>query len=129
MKVCKDCIHYDVCDHFVKIRTETLSSIQQSEDCLFFKDKSKFIKLPCSIGDVTYAITSEENAEIIQVQVSMIEIQPTYYRIWIQDTKDTNGIWWITDNLYNELASFSTREEAQKKLEEINGEVQFYKRK
>ena len=118
MKTCKDCIHSGVCGQYLL----PFERDKVEEHCESFKDKSKFIELPCSTGDITYAIASEENSEIIQVQVSMMEIQPTYYRIWIQDTEDHDGVWWITDNLYNELANFTTREEAQKKLEEMNNE-------
>ena len=45
---CKDCVHYDIClgayeDYLYEI-------------CDSFKDKSKFIELPCSVGDIVYKI-------------------------------------------------------------------------
>lgn len=47
LKTCKDCVHSDVC-HIVE-----MSSWWELTDyrCDDFKDKSKFIELPCSIGD------------------------------------------------------------------------------
>lgn len=45
MKICKDCIYYGVCDDFLP-----------PDDCLHFKDKSKFIELPCPVGDTVYEI-------------------------------------------------------------------------
>ena len=46
---CEDCIHFEVCcyvDRGLPI-------------CDSFKDKSKFIELPCSVGDTVF-ITREE---------------------------------------------------------------------
>lgn len=53
MKTCKDCVHSDVC-HIV----ETSSWWELTDyRCNDFKDKSKFIELPCSIGETVYMIT------------------------------------------------------------------------
>lgn len=42
MATCKDCIHYDVCiDH---------------EECRDFKDSSRFVELPCKVGDTVYRL-------------------------------------------------------------------------
>ena len=48
---CKDCIHYDIC----------LGAFWAlvGRVCDSFKDKSKFIELPCSVGDTVF-ITREE---------------------------------------------------------------------
>lgn len=44
MKYCGDCIHYDVCVEYGK------------ELCHDFKDNSRFVELPCSLGDTAYVI-------------------------------------------------------------------------
>ena len=41
---CKDCVHYKPC-FYANIDT-----------CGMFKDKSKFIELPCKVGDTVYVI-------------------------------------------------------------------------
>lgn len=44
MSTCKDCIHAEVCpdkDNVVR-------------PCYFFKDRSKFVELPCKFSDVIY---------------------------------------------------------------------------
>ena len=43
MKDCFDCIHYPVCNNCEKI-------------CAEFKDNSRFVELPCSLGDTAYMI-------------------------------------------------------------------------
>lgn len=43
---CKDCIHYEVCcDEY---------ELAHAENCNNFKDKSKYIELPCKVGDTLY---------------------------------------------------------------------------
>lgn len=49
---CKDCIHYDVCLLGACINGGTGT-------CLNFKDKSRFIELPCKVGDKLYKIAPD----------------------------------------------------------------------
>lgn len=51
-KTCADCIHYDVCHyHITEETTMTVNECPHE-----FKDKSRFIELPCAVGDVVYQI-------------------------------------------------------------------------
>ena len=43
---CEDCIHYEVCTKMV--------FGGRADDCKFYKDKSRFIELPCKVGDFVY---------------------------------------------------------------------------
>ena len=45
-KTCKDCIHYDVCGYAYDEQCLALE-----DDCSHFKDKSRYIELPCAVGD------------------------------------------------------------------------------
>ena len=71
MKTCKDCIHYGVCRYN--------SNVLNLEICEGFKDKSKIIELPFSVGDKVYQI-SEGFIEQCTVEV-----------IYISNYKDKNG--------------------------------------
>ena len=91
MKTCEDCIHFDICYRDILISV-----------CDSFKDKSKFIELPCAIGDTVYMINSkidpyagDEYYTIIQVpfKVSMLHLIGKVF--------------------------FLTREEAEKRMEEL----------
>lgn len=67
---CKDCIHYDVCHRrinsidflpFIKGKVSISSIMYKKCDdvekhCLHFKDKSRYIELPCKVGDKVYKI-------------------------------------------------------------------------
>lgn len=69
-KTCKDCLHYDLCksaimDSAIVRRLMLNGSVMFEEakeqvmqeyyaSCNHFKDRSKFIDLPCNVGDVIY---------------------------------------------------------------------------
>lgn len=108
---CEDCLHYDIClgafgDWLPKI-------------CDSFKDKSKFIELPCSVGDTVYYPYA---GKILEKKVT------AYHRVY-DARSGVQGIdWWYelendeSETMDADLISktvFLTREEAEKKLEEL----------
>lgn len=64
MATCADCVHVEVCSEYVeglaavrglKLKTtEEISAILQCDDCDHFKDRSRFVELPCKVGDTVY---------------------------------------------------------------------------
>lgn len=52
MASCKDCVHYDVCQN---LEMNGISRIHPKQ-CSNFKDKSRFVELPCKVGDKVYFI-------------------------------------------------------------------------
>lgn len=44
--ICKDCIHYEICDKYVS----PCESFPETDGCKCFKDKSRYIELPCGKG-------------------------------------------------------------------------------
>lgn len=80
-KQCEDCVHYIICEkecrnkyengeceycynYFCKVRKE-------AEKCNFFKDKSRFVDLPCKVGDTVYFVYRNE---IFEHKIRKIEI-------------------------------------------------------
>jgi len=63
MATCKDCVHVEVCCSYLstaynkyKLATpdfELLKNIE-CDDCEHFKDRSRFVELPCRVGDKVY---------------------------------------------------------------------------
>lgn len=54
---CKDCLHCGICDYdilFTESGIQIKDSEKVEEDCNNFKDKSRFIELPCKVGDTIY---------------------------------------------------------------------------
>ena len=60
---CKDCIHYEVCQYKYNIMSK-LKNDDVQKYCLNFKDKSKFIEMPCEVGDITISKNKNEQIEL-----------------------------------------------------------------
>lgn len=75
---CKNCYHYDACNAWIN-HGETLYSdyTYSTEDCPFYKDKSRIVELPCKVGDVIYKIMDIESVhrQILEVEVLSIRIE------------------------------------------------------
>lgn len=71
--VCSDCIHYDVCYY----RIGSVGSNREGKiiNCSTFKDKSRFIELPCKVGDTVYLVGRKK---VIPLEVFEIDIQEDY---------------------------------------------------
>ena len=113
---CENCIHFEVCcyvDRGLPI-------------CDSFKDKSKFIELPCSVGDTVYTILYHNilEAEVVCIRPFVFKNRIEYRGnvvITIEDPFYSDGrllkqeLFVVFDN-----DTFLTREEAEKKLEEAH---------
>lgn len=117
MKTCENCIHYDIC--------ATAYGGCILHICDSFKDKSKFIELPCSIGDLVYTIVYYNIFE-----AKVVCIRPFIFKNCIEYRG--NVVITMTDPFYSDgrlleqelfivfdKDTFLTREEAEKKLEEL----------
>lgn len=63
--ICESCIHFDRCKGLY--RSERLQKIA-SKGCPYFKDRSRFVELPCKLGDTVYYFNSD--GEIYSQKVS-----------------------------------------------------------
>ena len=67
METCKDCIHWKAC----KALQHTWEKIEGThypliaEKCKIFKDRSKFVELPCKVGDIVYRIFENASGKVI----------------------------------------------------------------
>lgn len=110
MASCKDCLHYDVCKAL-----EDEVDMYTASYCGCFKDKSRYIELPCKVGDTVYYITGIGHNLVKPAKVKEIIL-------------DENGIkdLYVQGNGHNFENSFDifflTYEEAEKKLEEFKDE-------
>lgn len=69
MAQCKDCLYHEMCYH-------THSSASPS--CEDFKDKGRYIELPCKVGDTVYIIDEDyvesEYPFVLDVKVLMVYV-------------------------------------------------------
>lgn len=114
MANCKECIHSECC--FMQYgKTEALKW-QSKLGCKNFKDRSRFVELPCKVGDTVYVVENiaGEN-KIIQDSVETIGIG--YYADGIE-IYQFDGI--KTDGYFSDFGKtvFLTKEAAEQALKE-----------
>lgn len=64
---CQDCIHYDVCQHS-RSAGEHFEINVEKFGCKLFKDKSRYIELPCKVGaDIFYPAIYSDVGKYIHV--------------------------------------------------------------
>lgn len=106
MATCGDCIHFDLCEIMY-------SRISEIENCDYFKDRSRFIELPCKVGDLIYIIKKARGLSVRGAKVNSItitesgKIQVSCYR------SSLIGLW--SDD------AFATKEEDEQALKECEG--------
>lgn len=124
---CKDCIHCDVCQY------KELPII--AEQCVDFKDKSKYIELPCKVGDTVYVLDYEDDnavdysgyifimanndfaflSPVLNGESNPIEICNEYFQRSIDDEDNSGVIVPLTE-------LFFTKSEAEQKLKELQND-------
>lgn len=118
---CKDCVCSDVC---IETRDQIQMLAYQSRNdvekvCSNFKDKSRFVELPCKVGDILYEITERRIKShwvkcIVRRVVLRIEVGLNGYI----SAKCGTTISVPLQNIGKTV--FLTREEAEKVLKERN---------
>ena len=122
MASCKDCVHYEVCKDYVESVLDGLQyndSQMNGDDCEFFKDRSRFVELPCKVGDTVFVVEEiAEERKIIKDHVETIGIG--YYADGV-NIYQFDGI--KTDGYFEDFGKtvFLTREEAEQALRERGG--------
>lgn len=110
---CKDCIHYDVCEA-VRGRSNRVgkNSLRVAEKhCPYnsFKDKSRFVELPCKVGDTAYYVVGNgDNSRIIEEGLEGFSIIGDKLYV-IDECKDFYEVG---------VEVFLSKQEAEKALEE-----------
>lgn len=112
---CKDCIHYEVCNGLCELWN--LSA--RAEECVNFKNKSKYIELPCKVGDTVYVINNNricaKDIVFHNKRRSIIAKQNEEY--WRCVGKGRISVFY-PENIGKTV--FFTRAEAEAKLKELN---------
>lgn len=133
MASCKECLHYDVCEARIAAdENYSERNYTENNNCSNFKDRTRFVELPCKVGDVVYSYCED----LFRILPYFIE------QIIISYDSDSPNNEYVTFNGISSSASellddmdftvdeigktvFLTREEAEKALEERenNGDV------
>lgn len=116
----KHCLHWEVCKltppEYATAKYYTFCNC--AEKCECFKDKSKYIELPCKVGDIVYYIAGKR---IYKSNVHCISFGGRNNfdcgQIHIYDYDGDNASRKLSD--FGKIF-FLTREEAEAKLKELN---------
>lgn len=117
---CENCLHYEACKSMVKVIERTTMWSIAMRVCNNFADKDLYIKLPCKVGTKGYAIgTPCGDCEFANVpmQEEIIEICQKCEKREIIECEFANE---VIDEFGKTV--FLTREDAEKKLEELKNE-------
>ena len=131
MKTCKDCIHDNVCpkesyatDMNPYIDFSTKDDVDES--CIDFKNKFKYIELPCIIGTDLYRIDSRYKTCSFKGQhkdewycfnvLNCNEECDSNKEYYIYEIKNADAMTILGNSKYLGTRVFTSREEAEKKL-------------
>lgn len=110
---CKDCIHEGVCWR----QQELLDTREWDEEQDCCEDKSRYIELPCKVGDRVWHLRGwcDGSFEIAEGKVSMLQQKAD--KSWKVRISVNSSVWDFTPN---EIGTryFLTKEEAEKALKE-----------
>ena len=117
MAKCENCYHYEACLNSLS-ENKGLNNTESCA-CEHYKDKSLIVELPCRVGDVVYVLyTCDLPHEIEQVIINSINIRKESTQI-VFSNNSAITVWGNEWSDYKKYV-FSSREEAERALEEIN---------
>ena len=128
-KECTDCVHYELCLHQEKFLIEHNRKdlirrygfgLSEPEICCNFRDRSRFVELPCKLGDTLFVPTRNFVSEY-----KIVSFHVCGKGIWYR-TNVIKGILTrlISDNVENiGKTVFLTREEAEQALKLKTGDT------
>lgn len=123
----KHCLHWEVCrltpSEYATAKYYTFCNC--AEKCECFKDKSKYIELPCKVGDTVYHYCKSVNqivpyvVEDIHIDEEQTRYFATAFDVYYKEYLDE--IVFAEDEIGKTV--FLTKSEAEQKLKELQNEM------
>lgn len=138
MATCKDCVHVEVCKEYHKMFWGSKSLVDskidetEPENCLYFKDRSQFVELPCKVGDSYFEIeqyctergfyNEPRQTDTIDCEYCDVDgVCDRQYRITEKRFTSLIQIFDYKENAVNRYnRKFLTKEQAEQALKECN---------
>ena len=123
---CKDCLHYEVCHNNFK-NIDLSEEMTDEHCCVYFKEKSRCIELPCKVGDTVYDVVlcDDDIYRIFEMKITGMSI---FGELYVSKIKPP-FIWnlYLTDKysyayrIFSDIGKtlFLTKEESEQKLKEL----------
>lgn len=102
MASCKDCLSCKVC---YRTQVEGIPECTEVRDCPHFKDRNKFVELPCKVGDTVFVVNGFKEIEELEVDYYVVE-------------KNVISVGMVDDGEYEVETVFLTKSEAEQALKE-----------
>ena len=99
-----------------KIRSENYKLLQELKTYEDLEEQGLLVRLPCKVGDILFRINKGARNPIIKMKVSHITIKSKSYSI--KAIEEDYGEVLFSNNVIGKTV-FLTREDAEKKLEEM----------
>lgn len=106
MASCKECLHFEVCKDRLgttKYYDNVIAADNVEKLCPNFKDRSRFVELPCKVGDKVFVVNGFKEIEEFEVDYYVVE-------------KNVISVGCVDDGEYEIETVFLTREEAERAL-------------
>ena len=117
--ICKNCIKADVCKIAKEFKKEPADGMY-IEGCEHFKDRSKFVELPCKVGDTVYFATKDRFNSATIDEITITENGMQFYWLQYDKSYEITEIW--DDGTFSDKdigkTVFLTRESVEKALED-----------
>ena len=119
MATCKDCLHSGICaiqlePHYVLDRAQKLmrESNNVEHECLSFKDRSRFVELPCRVSGDCFFVN--QNGTIQRATLERVYMFSTSTELFLNDGREI----YSTSLNESNIELFPTYEEAEQSLKE-----------
>ena len=114
-------LHADICNQYVKEYEQIAEWLEELKSYKEAEEQGLLVRLPCRVGDILFRINKGARNPIIKMKVSRITIISKSYNIKAIE-EDCGEVFFSNDVIG--IKVFLSREEAEKKLEEMkkNGE-------
>lgn len=117
MATCAECVHVEVCRYYtnelakangIPLKLEEVERLLECDDCENFKDRARFVELPCKVGDTIYWNLL---GKPVEDEIVSITIYKNVIRVFLK-----KGISFDIEDIGRML--FLSREEAEQELTE-----------
>lgn len=102
-----------------KMHSENYKLLQELKSYKDLEEQGLLVRLPCKVGNTAFRINKGAKKPIIELTVAQINIIRKSYNLEVVD-KDGGELMYFKNEIGNSI--FLTREEAEKKLEEIQND-------
>ena len=111
---CKDCVHYKICKEDIELHHDFYDCLEVDgveKHCEYFKPKSRFVELPCEVGQTVYFI-GKLTQQIVPSKVFSISYNEGGFHLFCANYLIVT----VTEQLGKTV--FLTKEEAENALSE-----------